>query len=208
MEDVRSGGEHPDYARLRQVVRRAADGEELEANQVLAALDLLRRLRDDLAGWEPQLIAAARELGTSWAELAPVLGVASRQAAERRYLRLRPSAPDSAATTADERVRAERDRRAGERAVALWARANSAALRRLAGQVGALEGVADHVREHVDRVQDALGGTDAADLLPPLAGAGPHLAASHPTLAARISDVTAEAERLRRDTQRRRARGR
>ena len=92
--------------------------ERLSGNQVLAAaLTLLRELREELAGWEPQLIEAARALNTSWADLAPALGVASRQAAERRYLRLRP-APDGTSGTGDERVAAERDKRAGDKAVA------------------------------------------------------------------------------------------
>ncbi|WP_199430926.1 HSP18 transcriptional regulator [Qaidamihabitans albus] len=199
-----SGGS--DYERLRTVVVGAEAGERLEADQVLAALVLLRRLRDDLTGWEPQLIAAARELGTSWADLAPALGVASRQAAERRYLRLRPG--DPGLPTADARVQAARDRRAGDRAVAVWARENSAALRRLAGQVGALEDLGAPAQAHVDRVQDALDEGDAAALLPPLAGASPHLAASHPALAERIDDVTERTERLRRDTQDRRDRPR
>ncbi|MGH3881520.1 MAG: HSP18 transcriptional regulator, partial [Actinophytocola sp.] len=82
---------------------------------VLAGLEVLRHLRDELAAWEPELITAAREQGTSWASIAPTLGVTSRQAAERRYLRLRPSATGEA--TGEERVRAERDRRAGDRAV-------------------------------------------------------------------------------------------
>src|SRR5690242_19779319 len=53
---------------------------------VLAALTLLRWLGAELCSWEPKLIAAARERGASWANVAPALGVASRQAAERRYL--------------------------------------------------------------------------------------------------------------------------
>src|SRR5690242_3298882 len=57
----------------------------------LTALALLRELRAELATWEPDLIDAARRQGASWEQLAPALGVASRQAAERRYLRLRPS---------------------------------------------------------------------------------------------------------------------
>src|SRR3954454_3421946 len=112
---------------------RAADHEQL-----LAALAVLRLLREELAAWEPELITAARAAGASWVALAPALGVASRQAAERRYLRLRPS--DTGEATGEARVRAERDRRAGDRAVAGWARENSATLRELAGQVSAATG--------------------------------------------------------------------
>ncbi|MEC3982011.1 HSP18 transcriptional regulator [Amycolatopsis sp. H20-H5] len=58
---------------------------------LLAALSALRSLREERSGWEPELITAARAAGVSWTALVPALGVASRQAAERRYLRLQPS---------------------------------------------------------------------------------------------------------------------
>ncbi|MFS8095702.1 hypothetical protein LFM09_01060 [Lentzea alba] len=176
-----------------EAVRAAAcANEDLSTTQVLAALVLLRELRAELAGWEPQLIAAARELGTSWADLAPALGVASRQAAERRYLRLRPS--DLAGATGDERVQAERDRRAGDRAVTQWARDNSASLRSLAGHVGEVD----------PSVRQALSGDDAAQLLSPLAEAHDQLRTSHPALADQIAAVTAQTDQVRRDTQDRR----
>lgn len=178
-----------------EVVRAAAsENEGLSANQVLAALVLLRELRAELTDWEPQLIAAARELGTSWAELAPALGVASRQAAERRYLRLRPSDLDGA--TGDERVQAERDRRAGDRAVTRWARDNSAALRSLAGHVGEVD----------PSVRLALSEDNAAELLGPLADAHDQLRETHPALADRIAAITVQTEQVRRDTQSRRER--
>ncbi|QQQ79778.1 HSP18 transcriptional regulator [Saccharothrix sp. 6-C] len=171
-----------------ETVRAAATGEELSAGQVLSALVLLRRLRDELSGWEPQLIAAARELGTSWAELAPALGVASRQAAERRYLRLRPS---QLGATAEGRVRAERDKRAADRAVSQWARDNAASLRSLAGQVGRVDVV----------VHDALAADDAVALLEPLMAALGKVRTSHPELAEEIQAVGDQAEEVRRDTQ-------
>ena len=108
--------------------------------ELLAALTALRELRDELAVWEPPLIAAARAAGVSWAELAPALGVSSRQAAERRFLRLQPSGTQDQ-RTGEERVRDERDRRAGDRAVAAWARHNSGTLRQLAGRISALQGL-------------------------------------------------------------------
>lgn len=180
-----------DYEAVRSVA--ASAGEELSASQVLSALILLRALRDELAGWEPRLIAAARDLGTSWAELAPALGVASRQAAERRYLRLRPAEPG---TTGDERVQAERDKRAGERAVSQWARENSGALRSLAGQIGVID---VHVRR-------ALADDDPAALLQPLAQAQEPLRTTHPELAEQIVRVTEHTDQVRRATQSRRAR--
>src|SRR4051812_35323447 len=114
---------------------RGPEPDRTSSEQALAALLLLRELRDQLAGWEPWLIEAAREAGASWAELAHPLGVASRQAAERRYLRVRPGAPG---VTGEQRVQATRDRRAADRSVADWARAHAADLRQLAGQITAL----------------------------------------------------------------------
>lgn len=177
-----------------EAIRTAAGADEqLSATQVLAALVALRGLRAELADWEPRLIAAARELGTSWADLAPVLGVASRQAAERRYLRLRPS--DLGGTTGDERVQAERDRRAGDRAISQWARDNSATLRSLAGQVGELD----------PSVRRALSEDDVAKLLSPLADAHDRLRATHPALADRIGAIAEHTDQVRRDTQTHRA---
>ncbi|MEU6946464.1 type III effector protein, partial [Streptomyces sp. NPDC046316] len=103
--------------------------------QALASLLLLRQVREQLAGWETGLIETARDAGASWADLADPLGVASRQAAERRYLRGRPGA---AGTTGEQRVQATRQARAAERSTATWARRNAADLRRLAGQITAL----------------------------------------------------------------------
>ncbi|SER03107.1 hypothetical protein SAMN05216188_107135 [Lentzea xinjiangensis] len=170
---------------------RAAAAQPGSATEVLSALMLLRQLRDELSGWEPQLIEAARALGTSWAELAPVLGVASRQAAEKRYLRVRRTGEPG---TVDERVQAERDRRAGDRAVAAWARDNAGVLRMLAAQVG----------PHDAAVQQALGGEDAAGLLGPLADAAPALRAGQPGLADRIAAIGEQTDRLRSQAQRRR----
>lgn len=171
-------------------VRDTAEGnvEDLSSTQVLLALVLLRQLRDELDGWEPQLIEAARGLGTSWAELAPALGVASRQAAERRYLRVRRT--DDEQGTRDQRVQAERDRRAGDRAVRDWARTNSAILRSLAGHVGQFD----------ETVRLALGDDDAASLLDPLAAAHPQLRHANPDLAAQIADIAEQTERLRAHT--------
>lgn len=170
------------------------------ADDALAALTLLRYVREDLAGWEPRLIAAARASGASWVQLAPALGVASRQAAERRYLRLRPD-QTATATTGEQRVQAERDRRAGDRAVTRWARQNAIGLRRLAAEVSALDGdilLTGDARDHVDLVTTALGENDTAALLQPLADAGPHLQTSHPHLADRIAGVTDEQDQIRR----------
>ncbi|MDG4787450.1 hypothetical protein O7626_16170 [Micromonospora sp. WMMD1102] len=185
-----------------------ADGPEVTVDQVLTALVLLRQLRAELESWEPRLIAAARQRGASWAELAPALGVASRQAAERRYLRLRPADKDAAARTRDDRVRAERDRRAGDRAAASWARDNGADLRQLAGQIAALTDLGTAARPSLDRLHDALGGADPNALLRPLAEAEQHLRADHPGLAAQVEAMNEHLGEVRERTRRHRGRPR
>ncbi|WP_329437534.1 type III effector protein [Streptomyces sp. NBC_01280] len=163
------------------------------ADQALAALLLLRELRDQLAGWEPGLIEAARAAGSSWADLAHPLGVASRQAAERRYLRVRPGAPGA---TGEQRVQATRSRRAADRTVSAWARTNAAHLRQLAGQITALTDLPAQAQQPLARLTEALADNDAANLIDPLADTHSHLMASHPDLAARIDLVTRNAARL------------
>jgi hypothetical protein len=159
-----------------------------EPAELLKALTTLRELRDDLARWEPTLIEAARESGASWAELAPALGVASRQAAERRYLRLKPN-EDDPGMTGEQRIQATRDERANDRALADWARDNAANLRALAGQVAALDGLDDTTKASVERIHDALGEDDTAALLDPLSRAGEDLRKDHPRLAKLIRNV-------------------
>ncbi|MGY5035408.1 type III effector protein [Streptomyces sp. 900116325] len=172
-----------------------SQGGQASADQALAALLLLRELRDQLAGWEPGLIEAARAAGSSWADLAHPLGVASRQAAERRYLRVRPGAPG---TTGEQRVQATRSRRAVDRTVTAWARTNAAELRQLAGQIAALADVPVQAHPHLARLVEALADDDAVNLLDPLADTHTHLKANHPELAARIDTITHDADRLRR----------
>jgi hypothetical protein len=164
---------------------------------VLTALAELRGVQDQLAAWEPMLIGAARDRGVSWAAIAPALGVASRQAAERRYLRLNPHTTDQEGMTGEQRVQAARDRRAGERAVNQWARANAATLRRLAAQIAALDDLDPAAQDTVDQVLHALGDHDTATLLTPLADAGAKLEDSHPALAGQVADVTATTDQLR-----------
>jgi hypothetical protein len=172
---------------------------------VLAALILLRWLGAELDAWEPHLIAAARERGASWADLAPALGVASRQAAERRYLRMHvPDQPGTPTTTREERVDAERDRRAGHRAVSRWAHDNGADLRQLAGQITALTDLDADGRASVDRLYDALSQADPTTLVPLLAETRRHLLTEHPALAERVDTMTHHADQVRRTVQRRR----
>jgi hypothetical protein len=171
-------------------------GRAEDPDVLLEALLQLRKLRERLTEWEPQLIDAARAAGVSWAQLAPALGVASRQAAERRYLRLKPPAGGSA-MNGEQRVQAARDQRASDRAVVAWARKNAADLRRLAGQVTALDGLDDLTQASVNRLHAALGDSDSAALLAPLADAGPRLSRDHPQLADRISDLADRTDEVR-----------
>ncbi|MEU0302979.1 type III effector protein [Streptomyces sp. NPDC006175] len=175
-----------------------AEEEQAHPEQAVAALLLLRELRDQLAGWEPGLIEAARAAGTSWAELAHPLGVASRQAAERRYLRVRPGAPG---TTGEQRVQATRNHRAADRTVTTWARENAADLRQLAGQITALT---DLPGTSAARLAAALADDEAVNLIAPLTDTRQHLTAGHPDLAARVDTVTRHTDRLRQDSDDRR----
>ncbi|WP_369251933.1 type III effector protein [Streptomyces sp. R41] len=165
------------------------------SEQALAALLLLREAREQLAEWEPGLIEEARAAGASWADLAHPLGVSSRQAAERRYLRVRPG---HAGSTGEQRVQATRDRRAAARTVTAWARANAATLRQLAGQITALTDLPAAARIPLAALTAALADNDPAALVTPLTDTHPYLASGHPDLAARVDDLTRHTDRLRR----------
>jgi hypothetical protein len=141
---------------------------------------LLRQVREQLAGWETGLIETARDAGASWADLAHPLGVASRQAAERRYLRGRPG---PTGTTGEQRVTAARQARATRRTNATWARANAADLRRLAGQITSLTDLPAAADGLLNELHAALAHDDPTDLIAPLT-------AAHPDLAARVDTLT------------------
>jgi hypothetical protein len=66
----------------------AATKSEPTAADILEALAALSEVRRDIDALERGLIEAARTGGTSWAMIAAALGLASRQAAEQRWLRL------------------------------------------------------------------------------------------------------------------------
>lgn len=166
------------------------------SDEVLDALTVLRRVQGELVAFEPVLIAAARAGGVSWQSLAPALGVASRQAAERRYLRSTAAPTDQPGATLDTRVQAERDRRAGERAVTRWANDNTADLRQLAGQITALADLDDIADEALARLHEALGSPDAAALPALLAAVQRHLR-RHPGLTSQIEAVTAHTDHIR-----------
>jgi hypothetical protein len=180
-----------------QVEPGQVDAATISSADVLAVLTELRAVQDQLAAWEPLLIGAARDRGASWAAIAPALGVSSRQAAERRYLRLNPHTTEPEGMTGEQRVQAARDRRAGDRAVSQWARDNAAMLRRLAAQITALDDLDPGTQESADRVLHALGDSDTATLIGPLAEAGAKLEDSHPKLAGQVSDITMTTDQLR-----------
>ncbi|MFF8917585.1 type III effector protein [Streptomyces sp. NPDC015032] len=175
-------------------------GSAPEPGEALDALLLLRDIRRRLAAWEPSLIELAREAGASWAEIAHPLGVTSRQAAERRYLRLRTG---PLGTTGEQRVQATRDHRAANRTVAAWARDNAADLRRLAGRVTSLTDLPERARAAVDELDEALGADDPARLIGPLSDARPHLE-DRSDLADRVDRLVQQIENLRRHSARQR----
>lgn len=183
-------------ARLHALIRALRAGEAASV-PLVDALNDLRELRVQLASWEPELVTAARAAGLSWITLAPALGVTSRQAAERRYLRSQPTG--NGESTREARVDTTRDQRAGDRAVAVWARKNAAELRQLAGQVSGLADLTPAGRRDADRVHAELAGEDTATLIEPLATMRSHLTDGHTDLADRIGAVAQDAETQRRD---------
>ncbi|MFI2608940.1 type III effector protein [Kitasatospora sp. NPDC018619] len=182
----------------------AAPDAQTGPEPALAALVLLRELRAELAGWEAGLVETAREAGATWADLARPMGVASRQAAENRYLRLKPAGGAAGAATGAERVKAVRDRRAADRTVTAWARDHAAELRVLAAQITAAA-LGPGAAPAQAALTAALGATDPADLIEPLAAVRPHLGAGQGDLATRLDALTHHTARLRDDSDRRRA---
>jgi hypothetical protein len=106
---------------------------DLEETSVLAALLVIRTLRDKLLLDERRLIRASRALKITWSRIGDAMELKSRQAAERRYLQLRDDLDDFASDdlTQAERVevaRAQRDRRTEY----IWATTNAASIISLA----------------------------------------------------------------------------
>ncbi|MCX5137396.1 type III effector protein [Streptomyces sp. NBC_00340] len=190
---------------IAQVMRtaRTADAESTaDPERAAAALLLLREVREQLAHWEPALIETAREAGASWADLAHPLGVSSRQAAERRYLRVRPG---EAGTTKEQRVQATRGRRAADRSVTSWANDHAASLRQLAGTITDLPDLPATAADALTALRDALGDSDPAQLLGPLSEAGPHLRPAHADLADRVTDIGRHTDEMRESEHRHRS---
>jgi len=76
--------------------------ERVSGDEALAALTLLADLRTWLTEIEPRLLQAARDAGVTWEELASVLGVGDRRAAQRRAARLLAASKLASAPNADE----------------------------------------------------------------------------------------------------------
>ncbi|MFD0068015.1 MULTISPECIES: hypothetical protein [unclassified Streptomyces] len=153
-------------------------------------MSLLRQVREQLAGWETGLIETARDAGASWTDLAHPLGVASRQAAERRSW-----PPGPAGTTGEQRVTATRRARAADRTTAAWARRNAADLRRLAGQITALTDLPTAARHPPPATRHPPPAQRTPRSPRPRRPRRPHrpsLAAAHPDLAARLDTLTAQ----------------
>lgn len=108
---------------------------DIDETSVLAALLVIRTLRDKLLLDERRLIGAARALNVTWQRIADAQELKSRQAAERRYLQLRDDlhdvVPDDQERTQAERVEAARARRA-RRAEYTWATTHAAPIISLA----------------------------------------------------------------------------
>jgi hypothetical protein len=81
------GSPDPALADLASILA-AADPDDGPAEPTLAALRLLDRVRATLDDAERRLIETARDRGASWTRISAALGLASRQAAEQRWLRL------------------------------------------------------------------------------------------------------------------------
>ncbi|MFJ7967148.1 type III effector protein [Streptomyces sp. NPDC096324] len=189
-------------AQAMRTARIAEDASTDDPEKAIAALLLLRQVREQLVLWEPALIETARQAGASWADLAHPLGVASRQAAERRYLRVRPGADG---TTKEQRVQATRDQRAADRSVTTWAHDQAAALRQLAGTITALPDLPTAADDALTALHAALGNSDPAELLGPLSDAGPYLRPAHPTLADRVTDIGRQTREMRENEHRQRS---
>ncbi|MGW1966610.1 type III effector protein [Streptomyces sp. NPDC001935] len=190
---------------IAQAMRTAQSAENASTDdpeKAIAALLLLREVREQLVLWEPALIETARQAGASWADLAHPLGVSSRQAAERRYLRVRPGTDGA---TKEQRVQATRDQRAADRSVATWAHDQAAALRQLAGTITALPDLPPAAADALATLQAALGSSDPAQLLGPLSDAAAHLRPAHPELADRVNDIGRQAQGMRENGPRQRS---
>jgi hypothetical protein len=127
--------------------------ENISETDALAALLVIRALRDKLDRNEYELISLAREHKVTWQRIAHALEMGSRQSAERRHLQLRQAHPRpglDTPRTQNDQVELERDRRA-HAAEQQWALQRAATIRNLATQLAALP----DLQQRLDHSQEA-----------------------------------------------------
>ncbi|MEU1555631.1 hypothetical protein AB0G86_44830 [Streptomyces scabiei] len=120
---------------------------------VLAALLVIRMLREKLDHDELKLTSLARTRKITWARIARWQELSGRQAAERRHLQLSRAytRPDGTVPrTQSERVEQARERRS-RRAEREWARQHAQRIRHIAAQLVAI----GDLQERVDQSQEA-----------------------------------------------------
>ncbi|WP_157880815.1 hypothetical protein [Streptomyces griseoruber] len=121
--------------------------------EVLAALLVIRMLREKLDHDEIKLTSLARAKRITWARIARWKELSGRQAAERRHLQLSRTytRPDgSVPHTQSERVEQARERRS-RRAEREWALQHAQRIRRTAAQLATI----DDLQERVDQSPEA-----------------------------------------------------
>lgn len=147
--------------------------DDVTETELLAALLVIRELREKLQTDEARLLGAARRKKVTWARLAAALGLKSRQAAERRHLQLRSDLDEvnGKRLKQAERVvyaRAVRDRHAEQ----AWAEWHTVRVTELAQSLAALADLRARVAAPwADRLAEALAGLAALDSAGPVQSA-------------------------------------
>lgn len=141
--------------RYDSIVKRAREtvGRDVSEPDILAALRVVRTLRDKLKEDELHLIDLARLKKVTWARIADALELSGRQAAERRRLQLSQAATrfdGSEPRTQSERVEVAREERR-RRTEREWAYANRERIRRTVIALAAIE----NLQERADRSAEA-----------------------------------------------------
>lgn len=163
-------GRHGSARRLIEIARafdricQRAEGHlepDATPTDVLAALLVIRTLREKLDSDELLLMNLARTKKVTWARIADTLEMRSRQSAERRHLQLSRAYTRSDGTapgTQSERVEQAREHRS-RRAERRWAMQHADVIRRLARRLAAVEDLQQRVdRSAESRILTALRG--------------------------------------------------
>jgi hypothetical protein len=133
--------------------------QEADSDDVLAALRVIRMLRDKLDNDERLLISQARHNKITWQQIADASEMSSRQSAERRHLQLNSAAakPDGTkARTQSERVEFIREARS-RRAEQEWTLQHGASIRKLAAALASLEDLEQRLNRSLEsRIVDAV----------------------------------------------------